>query len=235
MTFKAISKLMFLLTAANQGTAQHGPLDPVWLAWEDFAMKVYHFWRLVGPQHRERPDKQPRARLAAEPPVPPPAAPAARVPAADAPFQLGEHQRVVKHADFLQSLDCNRQAGRVSKLLASYMRTQDYRQLKIERVKKRPTGFAAPSEVASSSGGPPDGEATGGPLRFLGRALRCQVESATQEMWGLVRSIGTTGDVGHGRTETRGISRPNRGPCSCDARATGSQDLAILPETTSRA
>eukprot|EP00971_Amphidinium_carterae_P293932 5835445-Amphidinium_carterae.1 len=33
---------------ANQGTAQHGPLepDPVWLTWQDLAMKVYHFWRL---------------------------------------------------------------------------------------------------------------------------------------------------------------------------------------------
>eukprot|EP00971_Amphidinium_carterae_P304352 6048193-Amphidinium_carterae.1 len=42
---------------ANQGTAQHGPLepDPVWPTWQDFAMKVYHFWRLVGPQLRNRP------------------------------------------------------------------------------------------------------------------------------------------------------------------------------------
>eukprot|EP00971_Amphidinium_carterae_P316617 6293720-Amphidinium_carterae.4 len=44
-----------------QGTAQHGPLEPdlVWLTWRDFAMKVYHFWRLVGPQLRERPKEQP--------------------------------------------------------------------------------------------------------------------------------------------------------------------------------
>eukprot|EP00971_Amphidinium_carterae_P106430 2108194-Amphidinium_carterae.2 len=33
---------------ANQGTAQHGPLDAdaTWLTWADFAMNVYHFWRL---------------------------------------------------------------------------------------------------------------------------------------------------------------------------------------------
>eukprot|EP00971_Amphidinium_carterae_P186560 3703466-Amphidinium_carterae.2 len=33
---------------ANQGTAQRDPLDPdaTWPTWADFAMKVYHFWRL---------------------------------------------------------------------------------------------------------------------------------------------------------------------------------------------
>eukprot|EP00971_Amphidinium_carterae_P125782 2491742-Amphidinium_carterae.1 len=48
--------------------------DPIWLAWEDFAsfaMKVYQFWRFVGPQLRGRPKEPPRARLPAEPPVPP--------------------------------------------------------------------------------------------------------------------------------------------------------------------
>eukprot|EP00971_Amphidinium_carterae_P334907 6470453-Amphidinium_carterae.1 len=75
-------------------------------------MKVYHFWRLVGPQLRERPEEQPRVKLPAETPVPPPAAPA-RVPDTEAPFQLGERQHVVKHANFLQCLDCNRQAGKV--------------------------------------------------------------------------------------------------------------------------
>eukprot|EP00971_Amphidinium_carterae_P101286 2004525-Amphidinium_carterae.1 len=50
---------------ANQGTAQHGPLDPdaTWLSWADFATKVYHFWSLVGPQLRERLEEEPRARL----------------------------------------------------------------------------------------------------------------------------------------------------------------------------
>eukprot|EP00971_Amphidinium_carterae_P178785 3546293-Amphidinium_carterae.1 len=98
---------------ANQGTALHGPLepDPGWLTWQDFAMKVYHFWRLVGPQLRDRPEEQPRVKLRANPPVPAPAAPA-RAPDTDAPFQLGEHLRVVKHANLLQCLDCNPQAGK---------------------------------------------------------------------------------------------------------------------------
>eukprot|EP00971_Amphidinium_carterae_P127810 2531856-Amphidinium_carterae.1 len=144
-------------------------------------MKVYHFWRLVGPQLRVR------ARLPAEPSVPRPAAPV-RVPATDAPFQLGDRKRVEKHADFLQCLDCNRQAGTVKartvkttgKYNFAYMGTQDCRQLKIERVKKRPTGFAAETEIASSSGVLPAGEATGG--LFLGLALCCLV-TGTQEKW----------------------------------------------------
>eukprot|EP00971_Amphidinium_carterae_P128296 2541847-Amphidinium_carterae.1 len=74
-------------------------------------MKVYNVWRLVGPQLRERPKEQPRVKLPADPPVPPLAAPA-RFPDTDAPFQLGEHLRVVKHASFLQCLDCDRQAGK---------------------------------------------------------------------------------------------------------------------------
>eukprot|EP00971_Amphidinium_carterae_P202484 4017731-Amphidinium_carterae.1 len=122
---------------------QHGPLepDPVWLSWQDFAMKVYHFWRLVGPQLRDRPEEQPRVKLPTEPPAPPPAA-SARVPDTDAPFQLGQHRRVVKHASFLQCLDCNRQAGRVKatgKYNFAYVRTQDCRPLKTKKHKKRPT------------------------------------------------------------------------------------------------
>eukprot|EP00971_Amphidinium_carterae_P291909 5794434-Amphidinium_carterae.1 len=37
---------------ANQGQAARGPLDPdaTWTSWANFANKVYHFWRLVGPQ-----------------------------------------------------------------------------------------------------------------------------------------------------------------------------------------
>eukprot|EP00971_Amphidinium_carterae_P003232 63736-Amphidinium_carterae.1 len=56
---------------ANQGTAAHGPLDldATWTRWADFANKVYHFWRLVGPQLRERPDTEPRVRLQAKAPV----------------------------------------------------------------------------------------------------------------------------------------------------------------------
>eukprot|EP00971_Amphidinium_carterae_P068704 1360285-Amphidinium_carterae.4 len=43
------------------------------------------------------------------------------------------------------------------------MRTQDCRQLKTKRVKKRPTGFAAATEVASSTGVPPVGALQGEP------------------------------------------------------------------------
>eukprot|EP00971_Amphidinium_carterae_P083136 1644934-Amphidinium_carterae.1 len=80
------------------------------------------------------------------------------------PFNLiGAHQRVVKHETFLQCLDCNRQTGKVKgKYNFAYLRTQDCRQLKIKRVKKRPTGFAAFIGAASSSGGPPVGETAGG-------------------------------------------------------------------------
>eukprot|EP00971_Amphidinium_carterae_P267604 5308595-Amphidinium_carterae.1 len=127
-------------------------------------MKVYHFLRLLGPQLRDRPEEQPRVKLPAEPPAPPPAAPS-RVPDADAPFQLGEHQRVVKHASFLQCLDCNRQAGRVKatgKYNFAYMRTQDCRPLKTKKHKKRPTGFLADTEATSSCIATPVGEATGG-------------------------------------------------------------------------
>eukprot|EP00971_Amphidinium_carterae_P300434 5969343-Amphidinium_carterae.2 len=47
---------------ANEGTAAHGPLEPedTWFRWTDFANKVFHFWRLVGPRLRERPDEEPR-------------------------------------------------------------------------------------------------------------------------------------------------------------------------------
>eukprot|EP00971_Amphidinium_carterae_P253770 5037781-Amphidinium_carterae.4 len=95
---------------ANQGTAQHGRLEPdaTWLTWADFANEVCHFWRQVGPQLRERPEAEPRARLQAEPAVKPPAAQQSAQPLSGAPFQLGAHQRVVKHEAFLQCLDCNR-------------------------------------------------------------------------------------------------------------------------------
>eukprot|EP00971_Amphidinium_carterae_P025886 510774-Amphidinium_carterae.1 len=43
---------------ANQGTAVHGhlDLDVTWTKWDDFANKLYHFWRRLGPQVRERPE-----------------------------------------------------------------------------------------------------------------------------------------------------------------------------------
>eukprot|EP00971_Amphidinium_carterae_P078713 1557235-Amphidinium_carterae.1 len=56
---------------ANQGTDAHGPLDPdaTWTRWADFAYEVYHFWRMVGPQFRERLETEPRVRLPAETPA----------------------------------------------------------------------------------------------------------------------------------------------------------------------
>eukprot|EP00971_Amphidinium_carterae_P010294 203384-Amphidinium_carterae.1 len=47
---------------ANAGTEEHGRLDPdaSWLRWAQFAHSVFHFWRLVGPQLRDRPDDEPR-------------------------------------------------------------------------------------------------------------------------------------------------------------------------------
>eukprot|EP00971_Amphidinium_carterae_P041829 821958-Amphidinium_carterae.1 len=62
---------------ANEGTAAHGDLEPedTWLRWADFANEVFHFWRLVGPHLREKPDEEPRVKLprelvAEEPEVP---------------------------------------------------------------------------------------------------------------------------------------------------------------------
>eukprot|EP00971_Amphidinium_carterae_P321770 6395903-Amphidinium_carterae.2 len=54
---------------SNQGTAAHGLLDPdaTWTKWADFANKVYHNWRLVSLQLRERPEDEPRVRLPTEP------------------------------------------------------------------------------------------------------------------------------------------------------------------------
>eukprot|EP00971_Amphidinium_carterae_P329168 6461467-Amphidinium_carterae.1 len=99
---------------ANEGTAAHGPLEPdaTWLRWADFANKVFHFWRLVGPKLRERPDEEPRIRLPREPVLEPPEVPLHGMVFPEAPFQLGQHLRVVRHADFLQCLDCTRQTGK---------------------------------------------------------------------------------------------------------------------------
>eukprot|EP00971_Amphidinium_carterae_P193634 3842082-Amphidinium_carterae.1 len=37
-----------------------------WTRWADFASKVFHSWRLLGPQLRVRPDSEPRVRLPGE-------------------------------------------------------------------------------------------------------------------------------------------------------------------------
>eukprot|EP00971_Amphidinium_carterae_P002796 55086-Amphidinium_carterae.2 len=150
---------------AKKGTAQQGPLEPdaTWLAWADFATKVYHFWRLVGPQLRERPEEEPRARLQAELAVAARAEPATEYDLTEAPF--------------------SRQTGKVKDFF--YLRSQDCRQLKNRKRKVRPPGFAAPLGGASSSGRPPDGEATGQLLFW--RASYCLLDQpVTLALWFLV-------------------------------------------------
>eukprot|EP00971_Amphidinium_carterae_P222973 4424390-Amphidinium_carterae.4 len=99
---------------ANQGIAGHGPFAPdaTWNIWEDFVKEVFHFWRLVGPRLRERPDSE-RVRL---PPVVPAVAPDAGIIGMvfpEAPFVFGPHQRAVHHAAYLHCFDCGRQTGKV--------------------------------------------------------------------------------------------------------------------------
>eukprot|EP00971_Amphidinium_carterae_P330822 6464056-Amphidinium_carterae.1 len=100
---------------ANAGTAAHGPLEPEgsWLRWADFANKVFHFWRLVGPQLRERPEGEPRVRLPREPAEEEPEVPVRGMVYPEAPFRLANHLRVVRHEDFLQCLACTRITGKV--------------------------------------------------------------------------------------------------------------------------
>eukprot|EP00971_Amphidinium_carterae_P195256 3874542-Amphidinium_carterae.1 len=67
----------------------------------------------------------------------------------EAPFQLGLHLRVVRHADFLQCLDCTRQTGKVrGNYDFAYLTRQSCRKLK-KRKKKRRTGFEV-SEARST-------------------------------------------------------------------------------------
>eukprot|EP00971_Amphidinium_carterae_P265628 5269884-Amphidinium_carterae.1 len=86
---------------ANLDTAEHAPLESTtsWVYWADFANKVFHFWRLVGPLLRERLDTAPRVRLPPELPE-----------VTRAPFLVGHHHSIVRHATYLQRLDCGRQA-----------------------------------------------------------------------------------------------------------------------------
>eukprot|EP00971_Amphidinium_carterae_P216225 4292231-Amphidinium_carterae.1 len=51
---------------ANLGTSKHAPLEPATTSWTfraDFANKVFHLWRLVGPLLRERPESAAWVRL----------------------------------------------------------------------------------------------------------------------------------------------------------------------------
>eukprot|EP00971_Amphidinium_carterae_P295820 5875040-Amphidinium_carterae.1 len=71
-------------------------------------IEVFHFWRLVGPQLRERPEAEPRVRLPREPAENVPEVPVRGMVYPEAPFRLGPHLRVVRHEDFLQCLACTR-------------------------------------------------------------------------------------------------------------------------------
>eukprot|EP00971_Amphidinium_carterae_P267236 5301162-Amphidinium_carterae.2 len=149
------------IVLANEGFAEHGPLEPeeTWVRWTDFANKVFHFWRLVGPRLRD----EPRIRLPREPVVEEPENPLRGMVFPEAPFQLGQHLRVVRHADFLQCLDCNRQTGKVKrKYNFAYLTRQSCRTLKKRKKKKRRTGFAAAvARVTGPAASPPPGGATG--------------------------------------------------------------------------
>eukprot|EP00971_Amphidinium_carterae_P029094 572117-Amphidinium_carterae.2 len=62
--------------------------------------KVVHFWRLEGPQLPERPEDEPRVKLPAELAVEAPEVPVKLLKGQafpEAPFQIGPHQRVVRH------------------------------------------------------------------------------------------------------------------------------------------
>eukprot|EP00971_Amphidinium_carterae_P342468 6481773-Amphidinium_carterae.1 len=76
---------------ANEGTAAHGDLDPegAWTRWAVFANKVFHFWRLVGPSLRERPDDEPRVKLPRQPAAEEPEVPVRGMVYPEAPFITG--------------------------------------------------------------------------------------------------------------------------------------------------
>eukprot|EP00971_Amphidinium_carterae_P283132 5621015-Amphidinium_carterae.1 len=93
-------------------------------------------------------------------------------------------QRAQHLARWSTALMSHDQAGKVKatgKYNFAYMRTQDCRQLKVKRVKKRPASFATETETASSSGVPPAGEATGGLFPWASAVL--PVATGTQEKW----------------------------------------------------
>eukprot|EP00971_Amphidinium_carterae_P228177 4526207-Amphidinium_carterae.1 len=95
---------------ANEGTAAHGPLEPdaTWLRWTDFANKVFHFWRLVGPRLRERPDEEPRIRLPKEQVAEEPEVPLRGMVFPEAPFHwtsssCGETRRLLAVSGLYQT------------------------------------------------------------------------------------------------------------------------------------
>eukprot|EP00971_Amphidinium_carterae_P282607 5610447-Amphidinium_carterae.1 len=112
-----------------EGTAAHGDLEPedTWLRWADFANNVFHFWRLVGPRLRERPDDEPRVKLPRE-------------PVAEEPEILSVEMCFRKHHSCLA---CTRQTGKVKgNYNFAYLTKQSCRTFKKRKKKKRRTGFA---------------------------------------------------------------------------------------------
>eukprot|EP00971_Amphidinium_carterae_P196069 3890536-Amphidinium_carterae.1 len=106
---------------------------------------VFHFWRLVGPNLRERPDDEPRVRLPRHPAEEDPEVPVRGMVYPEAQFRLGSHLRVVRHEDFLQCLECTRITGKVrGDYNFAYMTRQACRRMKKRKQKKRRTGFATP-------------------------------------------------------------------------------------------
>eukprot|EP00971_Amphidinium_carterae_P135592 2686480-Amphidinium_carterae.1 len=67
----------------------------------------------MGPRLREQPDSEPRVRLAAEALAEDPTYTGiVGIVYPEAPFQLGLHLHVVRHAAFLHCLECRRQTGK---------------------------------------------------------------------------------------------------------------------------
>eukprot|EP00971_Amphidinium_carterae_P108658 2151266-Amphidinium_carterae.1 len=81
----------------------------------------------------------------------------------EAPFQLGQHLRVWRHADVLQCLDCTRQTGKVKvKYNFAYLTRQSCRKLKKRKQKKRRTGFeVAEARITDPAASTPQGGAKG--------------------------------------------------------------------------
>eukprot|EP00971_Amphidinium_carterae_P044488 874893-Amphidinium_carterae.3 len=136
---------------ANQGTAQHGLLDPdvTWHHWADFVNKVHHFWRLVGPQLRERPDDEPRTRLPAEPAVEAPAVSGTEQDLSEAPFQVGTHPRVVRHEAFFLTMPGLQQTNRQRE--SSYWSCQLERRIPYWRSRRASLSFVLPGATGNSS------------------------------------------------------------------------------------
>eukprot|EP00971_Amphidinium_carterae_P212393 4215054-Amphidinium_carterae.2 len=56
-TSMVMGKLTSWLTKVQPSTADRNQMQ---LSWAEFTVKVYNFWRIVGPPFRERPKDEPR-------------------------------------------------------------------------------------------------------------------------------------------------------------------------------